>query len=141
MTRFLIDTNVISEITRPRPNARVVKWIEDTEESLLYLSVLTLGEIRKGVYLLPEGRRRASLNAWLENDLSLRFSGRILPIDMSVADQWGRISAKASATGSPIPVIDGLLAGTAIHYDLTIVSRDETFSAIEGVELFNPWQG
>jgi predicted nucleic acid-binding protein len=118
----------------------VAKWIEGIGESLLFLSVLTTGAIRKGVSLLPQGRRRAVLEAWLENDLTLKFSGCILPIDFSVADRWGRISASASASGFPIPVIDGLLAGTAMHYNLTIVSRDETFARITGVDLFNPWR-
>jgi toxin FitB len=113
----------------------VAKWIEGIDESILFLCVLTTGEIGKGVSLLPQGRRRALLEAWLENDLTLRFSGRILPIDFSVAARCGRISASASASRLPIPVIDVLLAGTAMHYNLTIVSRDETFAKIAGVDL------
>lgn len=139
MSGFLIDTNVISEIVRPKPNANVVEWVQGTDESLLHLSVLTVGEIRKGISLLPEGRRRAALQGWLENDLLLRFSGRILPIDMAIADRWGRISASARAKGAPIPVIDGLLAGTAMHHNLTLVSRDESFATLAGIELLNPW--
>jgi toxin FitB len=137
---FLLDTNVISEITRPRPDQGVIKWIESTDESLLHLSVLTLGEIRKGVALLPDGRRRVSLEAWLDRDLIVRFSGRILPIDLEIADRWGRISASATAKRTPLPVIDCLLGSTAMHYNLTLVSRDETCSGIPGIELFNPWR-
>ncbi len=140
MSGFLLDTNVISEITRPRPDQGVIKWIESTDESLLHLSVLTLGEIRKGIALLPEGRRRVSLESWLDHDLLLRFSGRILPIDLEVADRWGRISAGATAKRTPLPVIDCLLASTAMHYNLTLVSRDLTYSGIPGVDLFNPWR-
>ncbi|HKW18234.1 MAG TPA: type II toxin-antitoxin system VapC family toxin [Terriglobales bacterium] len=140
MSGFLLDTNVISEITRPKPDASVVEWIERTDESLLYLSVLTIGELRRGIFLLADGRRRASLEAWFDNDLMLRFSGRILPIDLTVADRWGRISAIAAANGTPIPVIYGLLAGTAVQYNLTIVSRDEAFGLIAGIEFFNPWR-
>ena len=139
MSGFLLDTNVISEVISPRPSSNVIEWIEATDESLLYLSVLTIGEIRKGISKLAVGRKRASLEAWLDNDVMLRFSGRILPINIAIAVRWGRISADAAANGTPIPVIDGLLAGTAIHHSLTIVSRDEGFSFTAGVEVFNPW--
>ncbi len=139
MSGFLLDTNVISELVRPRPDSRVVKWIDSTAESLLYLSVLTLGEIRTGITSLVDGRRRVSLESWLDHDLTARFSGRILPIDSAVADRWGRISANAKAKGSPMPVIDGLLAATAIQFDLTVVSRDETFHKLPSLEVFNPW--
>lgn len=140
MSAFLLDTNVISEITRPRPNAGVVKWIESTDELLLHISVLTLGEIRKGISLLSDGRRRVALEAWLGRDLMLRFSGRILPVDLPVADRWGRISAAATAKGSPMPVIDCLIAATAMHQQLTLVSRDETYSGLTGLEVLNPWR-
>jgi predicted nucleic acid-binding protein len=136
---FLLDTNVISELVRPRPDSRVVKWIDSTAESLLYLSVLTLGEIRTGITSLVDGRRRVSLESWLDHDFTIRFSDRILPIDSAVADRWGRISANAKAKGSPMPVIDGLLAATAMHFDLTVVSRDKTFHEIPSLEVFNPW--
>ena len=139
MSGFLLDTNVISELVRPRPDSRVVKWIDSTAESLLYLSVLTLGEIRTGITSLVDGRRRVSLESWLDHDLTTRFSDRILPIDSAVADRWGRISANAKAKGSPMPVIDGLLAATAMQFDLTVVSRDETFHKLPSLEVFNPW--
>lgn len=140
MSGFLLDTNAISELINSRPNPNVVEWIEATDESLLYLSVLTIGEIRRGISRLAVGRKRASLEAWLDNDVMLRFSGRILPIELTIAVRWGRISADAATNGTPIPVIDGLLAGTAIHHSLTIVSRDEGFRSIAGVEVFNPWR-
>jgi toxin FitB len=136
---FLLDTNVILELVRPHPDSRVLKWIESTAESLLYLSVLTLGEIRTGITSLVDGRRRVSLESWLDHDLTTRFSDRILPIDSAVADRWGRISANAKAKGSPMPVIDGLLAATAMQFDLTVVSRDETFHKLPSLEVFNPW--
>ena len=139
MSGFLLDTNVISELVRPRPEPRVVKWIDSTVESLLYLSVLTLGEIRTGITSLVDGRRRVSLESWLDHDLTARFSDRILPIDSAVADRWGRISANAKAKGSPMPVIDGLLAATAMQFDLTVVSRDETFHKLLSLEVFDPW--
>src|SRR5215475_2515039 len=122
MSGFLLDTNCISELVRSNPDANVMAWIEEAEESLLYLSVLTLGEIRKGVASLAQGKRRSQLETWLEVELSARFAGRILPIDIAVADRWGLLTADAKAKGKPISTIDALLAATAIQYDLTLVS-------------------
>jgi len=107
---------------------------------LLDLSVLTLGEIRKGVAALPQSVRRTALEAWLESDLRLRFSKRILSIDESVADRWGVVAAKAQQDGRTLPVIDGLLAATAIHHNLTLVRRNTGDIAATGVSVFNPWQ-
>ena len=103
MSGFLLDTNVLSEIVRPKPYSEVVQWVESTDESLLYISVLTLGEIREGITPLPDGRRRASLESWLDHDLVVRFSGRILPIDLAVADRWGRLAGTKAAKRSPLP--------------------------------------
>jgi len=136
---FLLDTSVISELVKSRPQPRVVAWLETTDESLLYLSVLTIGEIRKGISSLSDGARRVALEAWLDHDLALRFSARILPIDQSVADRWGRISGSAAARKSAIPVMDALLAATALHHDLTLVSRDVSHAGVSGVATFNPW--
>ena len=140
MSGFLLDTDVLSEIVRPQPYPEVVQWVESTDESLLYISVLTLGEIRKGITPLPDGRRRASLESWLDHDLVVRFSGRILPIDLAVADRWGRLAGSKAAKRSPLEVIDGLLAATALHYNLTLVTRDSNHSNVTGVDVFNPWQ-
>jgi toxin FitB len=136
---FLLDTNIISELVKTRPSSSVTKWIDSTDESLLYLSVLTLGEIRKGITSLPNASRRVSLEAWLDRDLVLRFAGRLLSIDHAVADRWGRVAGSVAARKSPLPVIDGLLAATALHHDLTLVTRDTTHVAISGVSAFNPW--
>ena len=102
MSAFLLDTNCISELVRNKPESRVLKWMEEADESLLYLSVLTLGEIRKGVAALPQSRRRSQLEAWLEQDLQVRFAGRILPIDAAVADRWGSLAADAKRKGRTI---------------------------------------
>jgi toxin FitB len=136
---FLLDTNIISELIRPKPDPNVTKWVDATDEELLFLSVLTLGEIRKGVVLLPRSARRSALEAWLRSDLPLRFSGRILDIDQEVADRWGHLSGLTSARGANVAVIDGLLAATATHYDLTLVTRNTKDVAPTGVSLFNPW--
>ena len=139
MSGFLLDTNVISELVKANPEPEVTRWIENTDETLLYLSVLTLGEIRKGISFLPQSRRRVALEAWLDHDLSLRFSDRILPVDKQVADRWGRIAGSAAAKKSPLPVIDGLFAATAQHHNLTLVTRNTRDIAAAGVPAFDPW--
>ena len=140
MTGFLIDTNCISEVVRLKPDPRVTAWIEAAEESLLYLSVLTLGEIRKGLAALPQGKRRSRLETWLEVELQARFSGRILSIDAAVADRWGLLAAVAKIKGKHLSAIDGLLAATAIHHNLTIVSRNAGDFTNTQVPVLKPWE-
>lgn len=139
MSGFLLDTNCISEIVRTRPDPNVVAWMQAADENLLYLSVLTLGEIRKGVAALPQSRRRTLLETWLEVELRARFSGRILDVDAAVADRWGLLSAEAQRAGKPLSAIDGLLAATALHYNLTVVSRNASDFAGVGTAILNPW--
>ena len=140
MSGFLLDTNIISELVKPKPEANVTEWVENTDESLLYLSVLTLGEIRRGIAALPQSRRRATLEAWLDKDLRARFEGRILVIDQEVADRWGFLTAAARNSGIVLPVIDGLLAATALEHNLTLVTRDTGQIPSMGVAVFNPWE-
>lgn len=141
MRGFLLDTNVISELIKPRPEPCVTNWVESVDENLLYLSVLTLGEIRKGIAALPRASRRAKLDAWLDGELRPRFANRILPIDEAVADVWGLMAGElVSRRALPVPVIDGLLAATATHHDLTLVTRDTQDVSRTGVAVFNPWQ-
>ena len=140
MSGFLLDTNIVSELVKPKPEANVTEWVENTDESLLYLSVLTLGEIRRGIAALPQSRRRATLEAWLDKDLRARFEGRILVIDQEVADRWGLLTSAARNSGIVLPVIDGLLAATALEHNLTLVTRDTGQIPSMGVVLFNPWE-
>jgi predicted nucleic acid-binding protein len=140
MSGFLLDTNCISELVRVQPEPRVLEWLEAADESLLYLSVLTLGELRKGLAALPAGRRRTRLEVWLEVELRTRFSGRILAIDAAVADRWGWLTAQAERQGTPLAVIDGLLAATALHYNLTVVSRNVSDFANVQAPVLNPWE-
>ena len=140
MGGFLLDTNCISEIVRSKPDPRVLGWMEAADESLLFLSVLTLGGIRKGVAALPQGKRRTQLETWLELDLQARFSGRIMPIDAPIADRWGLLAAEAKVRGKGLSVVDGLLAATALHYNLTIVSRNVNAFANTHALLLNPWE-
>jgi predicted nucleic acid-binding protein len=114
--------------------------MEAADEALLYLSVLTVGEIRKGVAGLPQGRRRTRLETWLEVELQARFAGRIVPIDAAVADRWGLIAAGTRRKGKVLPVIDGLLAATALHHNLTVVSRNARDFASAQVQVLNPWE-
>jgi predicted nucleic acid-binding protein len=136
---FLLDTNVLSELIKPRPHGNVVRWVESTDESFLFLSVLTFGEIGRGIAKLRPGARRAALESWLTVELRSRFQGRILPVDDAVAIRWGTVAAVAAAAGGPVPVIDGLLAATALHHDLTLVTRNGSDVAGTGVRVLDPW--
>jgi toxin FitB len=138
MSGYLLDTNCISEVLKPKPDPLVLKWFDEADESTLYLSVLTLGEIRNGVAALPESKRKLNLEAWIEFDLRARFAGKILPIDEPIAELWGAMAAEAKRRGKPMAVIDGLIAATAIHYNLTVVSRNAT--DFPPAKVFNPWK-
>jgi toxin FitB len=138
---FLLDTNVISELVKPKPEPKVTTWIDSIDENLLHLSVLTIGEIRKGIASLRDASRRVTLEAWLDSELILRFAERILPIDRAVAERWGRLAAEAVVAKSPLPVIDGLLAATALDQNLTLVTRNTKDIAVTRVPVFNPWNG
>ena len=140
MSGFLLDTNVISEVVRPRADRRVLQWMETADEERLFLSVLTVWEIRKGIALLTHSKRRTQLETWLEVDLRERFSHRILPVDQDVADRWGLLAATAQRRGKPLPVIDALLAATALQHNLTVVSRNAVDFGDTPVQVLNPWQ-
>ena len=139
MSGFLLDTNIISELIKPRPEPRVTSWVESINETLFFLSVLSFGEIRKGIGSLADAARRFSLEAWLDSDLAVRFASKILPVDRGVADRWGHLAAEAHARNTRLPVIDGLLAATALHHNLTLVTRNTKDVVGTGVALFNPW--
>ena len=139
MSGFLLDTNVVSELVKPIRDVNVLRWFSATDESILFLSVLTLGEIRKGVDRMSSGRRRAALESWIEIDLRARFQGRILPVDEGIADRWGSLSAAADQAGKPAPTIDAILAATAVHHNLTLVTRNPSDVAGTGVSTVNPW--
>lgn len=140
MRGFLLDTNCISEVVRLHPEPRVLAWMEATDESLLYLSVLTLGEIRKGLAALPASTRRTRLETWLEAELRVRFWGRILSINSAVADRWGWLAAGAKRQGKSLSAIDGLIAATAVHHNLTVVSRNTSDFSNLPVSVVNPWE-
>lgn len=137
---WLLDTCVICEPTRKSPSPRVSLWLDGQPEESLYLSVLTLGEIRNGVAVLPAGPKRKRLERWLAQDLVERFAGRILPVDAEVADAWGRLQATAETKGRPLPTLDSLLAATAMAHGLVLATRNTSDFALTGVDLVNPWE-
>lgn len=134
---YLLDTNVLSELRRKRPDAQVVQWVESRPGSVLYLSVLSVGEIRRGMEALAASRRRVALLDWLEVDLPAFFAGRLLPVDLAVAERWGRLLAHATR---PLSAVDSLLAATALRYGLTMVTRNVRDFAFQGLEVVDPWQ-
>jgi len=133
---YLLDTNVISELVRPKPAKVVLDWFENIPSEALHISVLTLGEIRKGVEQMPDGVRREKLRLWLEHDLVDWFGTRVLSVDMPVADRWGRLLA---LVGRPVPSIDSLLAATALHHELRLVTRNQKDFNYPGLQVINPW--
>ncbi len=137
--KYLLDTCVISELVRKKPHPRVVGWLSDQDERSLFLSVLTLGELEKGIFKLPDGPLRRRLRDWIDLDLRKRFRDRILPVDGDVADRWGNLSGEAEQKGQKVPVIDGLLAATALTHGLTLVTRDIKHLVATTAVIFNPW--
>lgn len=134
---YLVDTNVLSELRRKQPDSSVIGWFENRPATTLFLSALTLGELRKGIEVMPEGERKRSYLDWLEVELVRFFNGRVLAIDESVADRWGRLVAQA---GRALPAVDSLLAATALTHGLTMVTRNERDFQHPGLEVINPWQ-
>ena len=135
---YLLDTCVVSELSRPRPDAGVVAWMSETDVASLHLSAITIGEVRRGALRLPAGKRRTSLSDWSER-LRQSFAGRVLPIDEPVALRWAEAAARAEQSGRPGSFADGLIAATALERGLTLVTRNVTDFEPFGVSLLNPW--
>jgi predicted nucleic acid-binding protein len=123
-------------LVRPKPAKAVLAWFENIPSEALHISVLTLGEIRKGVEHMPDGTRHEKLRLWLEHDLADWFGTRVLPVDIPVADRWGRLLAQM---GRPVPSIGSLLAATALHHELRLVTRTQKDFDYPGLEVINPW--
>ena len=139
MTGFLLDTNVLSEFARTgEPDQHVDRWLKATAEESLFASVLTFAEIRRGIELLPSGKRRNQLEQWLE-EAGVSFETRLLPVTKTIADRWAVLSAWAQRRGTPLANIDGLLAATALEHDLTLATRNVKDFHATGIELVNPW--
>ncbi len=136
---YLLDTCVLSELIKKNPSPKVVKWVTKTEEANLYISVLNIGEIHKGIEKLPESKKKEKLHKWVNYDLKERFKNRIIDFDLKIAAVWGRIQAHSELLGKAMPTIDGLIAATGVAYDLTVVTRNTTDMEVSGVTLLNPW--
>lgn len=136
---FLLDTTVASEWMKPLPNAGVIRWLAEVDEDRVYLSVMTLAELRYGTERLSPGARKSRLDVWLSEELPLRFEGRLLIIEATIANAWGRVMSKCSAAGKPIGLMDAFFAASAEVHALTLVTRNVSDFAGAGVSLFNPW--
>ena len=134
---YLIDTNAISELLRARPERRVTEWFDRAAPVSLHISVLSLGELRKGVESLPAGVRRERIGAWLEVELPAWFEDRVLPIDAGVADLWGRLLGRI---GRPVAAVDSLIAATALKHRLRLVTRNVEDFRFPGLEVVDPWR-
>ena len=136
---FLLDTTVVSEWMKPLPDPSVIRWLAEVDEDRVYLSVMTLAELRYATERLPAGSRKSRLETWLREELPLRFEGRLLIIETTIADAWGRVMSRCSAVGRPIGVMDAFFAATAEVHALTLVARNVSGFTASGIFLFNPW--
>lgn len=137
--RYLLDTCVLSEYKKPKPSEQVIAWLDGQSDDLLYISVLTVGEMDKGIFKMPPSKRKTNLAAFVET-LITRFDRRILDLDTDVLRRWGTLIGALEAKGRPMPVIDSLMAATALARDLTLVTRNETDFIDTGVNIYNPWE-
>ena len=137
--RFLLDTCVISELIARQPDPGVVQWVDSIDEDRLFLSTITIGEIKKGIEKLPVSSRRSALAEWLDEELLIRFQDKILPMDTEVMLVWGELTAQLEKQGKPMPAIDSLIAATALQARLNLVTRNEDDFAHCGVAVINPW--
>jgi predicted nucleic acid-binding protein len=138
---YLLDTNVLSEVQRPAPEAKVLGWLDAVDEDRVFISVASIAELKRGIALMDGGRRRDALADWLANDLPARFAERILTIDQAVAERWGDLMAQSRRSSAALSVMDGFFAATALANDLTLVTRNVRDFAPFGVTLLDPWRG
>ncbi|MCO5164166.1 MAG: type II toxin-antitoxin system VapC family toxin [Mesorhizobium sp.] len=137
--RLLLDTNVLSEVTKPAPDTRVLEWLDQLDEDRSFISVVSIAEIRRGVALMDPGRKRKALAEWLAEDLPQRFEHRVLPVDEPVALAWGDLMALAKRRGRGLSSMDGLIAATAVAHNLTLATRNRKDFEGFAFELFDPW--
>ena len=138
--KYLLDTCVISELVAKQPNPKVVQWIDPIDPDRVYLSVIMIGEIRKGIEKLPDSKRKAILQNWLNDELLIRFSGRILPIDTDVMLTWGHLIGVLELDGKKMPLIDSLIAAIALQGNLSLVTRNEDDFKHVGIRMVNLWK-
>jgi len=138
---YLVDTNVISEFAKPIPNSEVQQWFRNAVPDTLFVSAMTIGEIRLGIENLPVSKRRADLEVWLRNGLPAWFASNLLPITAAIADRWGRLTIQAKRKGIIVSTADGLIAATAFEHGLTLVTRNSRDFESLGIVIFDPWGG
>jgi len=138
--KAILDTCVISEFVAKQPNPKVVEFLDALDTDDAYLSVITIGEVIKGVEKLPDSRRKTELRDWLQDDLLARFQGKILPLDTDVIVEWGMLVARTELAGKAMPAVDSLIAATAIANKMTLVTRNVSDFEAAGIEVINPWQ-
>lgn len=136
---FLLDTDVVSEWTRPRPDAGVVAWLAEADEDRIFISVITVAELRHGIERLPAGARRHRLDAWLTEQVPLQFEERLLAVDAETANIWGRVMAWGQTVGRAPGAMDAFIAATVLRHDMTLVTRNVADFDTLGVRLLNPW--
>jgi predicted nucleic acid-binding protein len=139
VVNFLLDTNVVSEWAKPRPDAGVVAWLAEVDEARTFISVITLAELRHGIERLPGGARRERLDSWLAEQVPLRFEERLLTIDADTANVWARIMAQGQASGHAPGTMDAFIAATVLRHNMTLVTRNVSDFEPLGVKLVNPW--
>lgn len=137
--KYLLDTCILSELVKKKPDQRVIKWISGIEESKLFVSALTIGEIHKGIEKMPKSERRKMLLQWVDEDLQERFRRRIIPFDLQTAAVWGKMQARAEMSGKTMPIIDGMIAATAITHNLAVATRNISDMEAGKAMLINPW--
>jgi len=137
---YLLDTCVLSEFTRRQPDERVTHWLDSLDEVKLFLSVITIGEIQRGIERLPDSRRKNELMTWLNDNLVERFSGRIFDLDIATLLLWGTLTARLETSGQPMSVMDSLIAASALYNNLILVTRNISDFLPCGIQLLNPWE-
>ncbi len=138
--KYLLDTCVVSELISKQPNSDVIEFVDGLDPEDVFLSVITVGEIAKGIEKLPKSRRKQDLLTWLEEEMLIRFEGNIISLDIGVLMRWGELAAKLEGVGVTLPAIDALIAATALTHNMTIVTRNESDFENTGVEIINPWR-
>ena len=137
--RYLLDTCVVSELVNKAPNKNVIEWVSDQDTDYLFLSVITIGEIQRGICKLGDSTRALQLQEWLNDDLLVKFDRRIVPIDVQTMEGWGKLMAGLHALGFSLPIMDSLIAATAIAHGFTLVTRNVQDFENSGIKLHNPW--